>query len=46
VFSQAILAGNRNAGRSDTLALQIDTTGLGLPAGTYTGVLTIQAQAI
>jgi hypothetical protein len=31
--------------RTDTLNLQLDTTGLTLPAGTYTGVLVIQAQA-
>lgn len=31
--------------RTDTLNLQINTTGLTLPAGTYTGVLHIQAQA-
>lgn len=30
----------------DTIALTIDTTGLALPAATYTGVLNIQAQAI
>jgi len=46
LFNQAIAAANRNASRSDSLALQIDTTGLALPAGTYTGVLNIQAQAI
>lgn len=33
------------ANRSDTLNLQISTAGLNLPAGTYTGVLHIQAQA-
>jgi hypothetical protein len=32
--------------RTDTLALRIDTSGLGLPAGVYTGVLRIQARAI
>ncbi len=31
--------------RTDTLNLRIDTTGLNLPAATYTGVLHIQAQA-
>ncbi len=46
VFSQAIGALNRNSSRGDSVDLQIDTTGLGLPAGTYTGVLNIQAQAI
>ncbi|MGH9816707.1 MAG: hypothetical protein ACRD5F_00920 [Candidatus Acidiferrales bacterium] len=32
--------------RTDSLNLQIDTSGLGLPAGIYTGVLVIQARAI
>lgn len=41
-----ILGNNRNGTRQDTLGLQIDTTGLPLPAGTYTGVLNIQAQAL
>ena len=37
---------NKNSSQSDTLDLSIDTTGAGLPAGTYTGTLFIQAQAI
>lgn len=37
---------NKNSSRSDTLSLTVDTTGAGLPAGTYTGTLFIQAQAI
>jgi len=37
---------NSTASRTDTLSLRIDTTGLNLPAGTYTGVLHIQAQYI
>jgi hypothetical protein len=41
-----ILGNNRNGTRQDTLGLQIDTTGLALPAGTYSGVLNIQAQAL
>jgi hypothetical protein len=41
-----ILGNNRNGNRQDTLGLQIDTTGLALPAGVYTGVLNIQAQAL
>lgn len=45
VFSQAVGAGTWNSLRNDNLALKIDTTGLGLPAATYTGVLNIQAQA-
>lgn len=46
IFSVPITAANVNSTHSDSLALQIDTTGLGLPAGTYTGVLNIQAQAL
>jgi hypothetical protein len=46
IFSVAIGAGNRNSSRVDSLDLRIDSTGLGLPASTYTGVLNIQAQAI
>ena len=46
VFSTAITDANRSATANDSLALQIDTTGLGLPAGTYTGTLNIQARAI
>jgi hypothetical protein len=38
-------AGTFNSSRTDTLGLQINTTGLTLPAATYTGTLTIQAQA-
>jgi hypothetical protein len=48
VFTAAIGgAGTFNSSHGpDTIALTIDTTGLGLPAATYTGVLNIQAQAI
>jgi len=47
VFSQVVGAvGTFNSTHSDSVALQINTTGLALPAGTYTGTLTIQAQAI
>jgi hypothetical protein len=47
VFSQAIgAAGTFNATHSDSVALEINTTGLGLPAATYTGTLNIQAQAL
>lgn len=46
IFTQAITTGNLNSTRSDTLNLNIDTTGLSLPVGTYTGVLTIRAQAL
>jgi len=41
-----LLGNNRNGTRQDTLGLQIDTTGLALPAGTYSGILNIQAQAL
>jgi len=37
---------NKTGRQSDTLALQINTTGLALPAGTYSGTLNIQAQAL
>lgn len=46
IRSTAITDANRNSSGNDTIALQIDTTGLGLPAGTYTGTLNIQARAI
>jgi hypothetical protein len=46
IFTQAITSGNLNATRTDTLNLNINTTGLSLPVGTYTGVLTIRAQAL
>ena len=48
VFTQAIGgAGTFNSTHGpDTIAMTIDTTGLALPAATYTGVLNIQAQAL
>jgi hypothetical protein len=47
VFSQAIGgAGTFNSNHVDSVGLQINTTGLALPAATYTGVLNIQAQAL
>ncbi len=46
VSTVAITGANRNSSAADTLALTIDTTGLALPAGTYTGTLVIQAQAL
>jgi len=46
LFTQFFFIFFTNPGtRTDTLNLQINTTGLNLPAGTYTGVLHIQAQA-
>jgi hypothetical protein len=41
-----IIGNNRNSSESDSLALTVDTTGAGLPAGTYTGTLFVQAQVI
>jgi len=46
LFNQFFFIFFTNPGtRTDTLNLQINTTGLKLPAATYTGVLHIQAQA-
>ena len=46
LFNQFFFIFFTNPGaRTDTLNLQINTTGLNLPAATYTGVLHIQAQA-
>jgi len=44
--STRILGNNRTGSHADTLNLSITTTGLSLPAGTYTGVLNIEAQAL
>lgn len=41
-----VLGFNRTGTRSDTLDMRISTAGLSLPAGTYSGTLHIQAQAI
>lgn len=46
VVSFRVLGFNKSGTRSDTLALQISTAGLALPAGTYSGTLKIQAQAL
>jgi hypothetical protein len=47
VFSQGVGAGTYSGSRGpDTIDLSINTTGLGLPSGTYTGTLNIQAQAL
>jgi hypothetical protein len=48
VFNQVITAANANASRpvaGDSIALTIDTTGLGIPAAAYTGTMVLQAQA-
>lgn len=46
IFRQVITNANLNASRTDNLGLRVDTTGLLLPAGVYTGLLIIQARAI
>jgi hypothetical protein len=47
LFKQSISAANRSTTRTDNLNLQINLTGLPqLPAGTYTGTLNLQAQAL
>ncbi|HTB96503.1 MAG TPA: hypothetical protein VK716_05810 [Terracidiphilus sp.] len=47
LFTQAISASNRASNRSDNLNLQINLTAQPqLPAGTYTGTLNLQAQAL
>ena len=46
LFTQTITAANKSANRSDTLTLEINLTAQPqLPAGSYTGTLTLQAQA-
>lgn len=47
IFTQAVGgAGTFNNTHTDSVALTISTVGLNLPAATYTGVLTFQAQAL
>ena len=46
IFTFRVLGLNRRGTRNDTLNLQIDLTGAVLPAGTYSGTLLIQAQAL
>ncbi len=46
VFTIPILGSNKKSARTDSLQLKIDTTGLLLPAGSYTGLLNLQAQAL
>lgn len=41
-----ILGNNRTGTHTDTINMRISTVGLTIPAGTYTGVLNIQAQAL
>jgi hypothetical protein len=47
LFNQAITSSNRSANRSDNLNLEINLASQPqLPAGTYTGTLNLQAQAL
>jgi hypothetical protein len=46
LFTTNITGINKNSSRTDNLNLRIDLTGRTLSAGTYTGVLRIQARAI
>jgi len=47
IYSQVITAPTATGTRNDTLALSINlTTQPGLPSGTYTGTLSLQAQAL
>ena len=46
IFTFRVIGNNRRGTRNDTLNLQIDLTGAVLPAGTYSGTLLIQAQAL
>jgi hypothetical protein len=47
LFTQALTALNRAGTRTDALSLEINLAALPqLPAGTYTGTLTLQAQAL
>lgn len=45
VFTQQV-RGSKNVTRTDSLSLRIDTSNLGLRAGTYSGVMRIQAFAM
>jgi hypothetical protein len=46
IFSVPLTALNRAFIRADSLLLEINTTGLVLPAASYTGTMTLQAQAL
>lgn len=45
IFQERIRGGNRRKTRTDAMSVQIDTTGLGLGPGTYSGILVIHAEA-
>lgn len=46
LFSENVTGANKIKTRTDNLELRINLTGTTLPAGTYTGTLRIQAQAL
>lgn len=46
IFQERISGGNHNKTRTDAMSLQIDTTGLGLGPGVYSGTLVVHAEAI
>jgi hypothetical protein len=47
LFTQALTSSNRSGTRTDNLSLQINLAAQPqLPAGTYTGTLTLQAEAL
>jgi hypothetical protein len=46
LYSEVVTALNAVKTRTDNLDLRIDLTALTIPAGTYTGVLTVQARSI
>jgi hypothetical protein len=46
IYTLRIIGNNKTGTRIDTLDLKINTTGLNLPAGTYTGTLILQGQAL
>jgi hypothetical protein len=46
IYTEVSMGGGPPRRRTDALSLQIDTTGLNLRAGTYTGTLRLQAQVI
>jgi hypothetical protein len=45
LFTQVISVATASGSRADTLALNINLGGYGLPADTYTGTLRVRAQA-
>lgn len=46
IFQERIRGRNRRKTRTDAMSLQIDTTGLGLGPGAYSGTLVVHAEAI